>query len=157
MSEWGTTTRVGSVVTLANGDVYPGEIHLVDWLHHRAGPEKPLEMLNRAEAFFPLTQEGGETVFLSKAQVAVVACEWPPQGWPPEGMESVPDPGRRISMLVRLTSGQEFRGETVVALPTGRDRTLDYLNGTGAFFQLVSEGSPRLINRAHVSVVRPLD
>jgi len=157
MSDWGTTTRVRSVVTLANGEVYPGEIHLLDWLHHRAGPETPLEMLNRQEAFFPVTQEGGDTVFLPKAQVAVVMCEWPPEGWPPEGMEPLPAPGRRISMLVRLASSQEFRGETVVALPTGRDRALDYLNGTGAFFQLVSEGVPRLINRAHVSAVRPLD
>jgi hypothetical protein len=72
-------------------------------------------------------------------------------------MEPLPDPGRRMAMVVRLASGQEFRGETVAALPTGRDRTLDYLNGIGSFFQLVFEGVPRLFNRAHVSVVRPLD
>ena len=72
MSEWGTTTRVRSVITLANGEVYPGYIHLVDWAHYRAGPETPVEMLNRAQSFFPLTQEDGAAVFLPKAQVAMV-------------------------------------------------------------------------------------
>ena len=47
MSEWGTTTRVRSVITLANGEVYPGYIHVTDWAHYRAGPETPVEMLNR--------------------------------------------------------------------------------------------------------------
>lgn len=157
MSEWGTTTRVRAVVTLANGEVYPGEIHLVDWVHHRAGPETPLEMLNRGEGFFPLTQDGGTTVFVPKAQVALVTCEWPPHGWPPEGMEPLPDPERRIGLLVRLSSGEEYRGNAAVALRAGRGRALDYLNESGAFFQLVTEDVPRLINRAHVSVVRPLD
>jgi hypothetical protein len=156
MSEWGTTTRVRSLVTLANGEVYPGEIHLIDWVHHHAGPETPLEMLNRPEGFFPVTQESG-TVFVPKNQVAMVTCEWPPPGWPPDGIVLVPDPDRRISLLVRLASGEELRGEAAMPLRAGHERALDYLNESGSFFQLVTEDVPRLINRAHVSVVRPLD
>jgi len=156
MSEWGTTTRVRALVTLANGEVYPGEIHLIDGVHHHAGPETPLEMLNRPEGFFPLTQESG-TVFVPKPQVAMVTCEWPPQGWPPDGIVLLPDPERRVSMLVRLASGEELRGEAAMAMRAGRGRTLDYLNESGSFFQLVTEDVPRLINRVHVSVVRPLD
>lgn len=156
MSDWGTTTRVRSVVTLANGEVYPGEIHLIDWVHHHAGPETPLEMLNRPEGFFPVTQENG-TVFVPKAQVAMVTCEWPPQGWPPDGIVLLPDPERRVALQVRLASGEELRGEAAMAPRTGHGRALDYLNETGSFFQLVTEDVPRLINRAHVSVVRPLD
>jgi hypothetical protein len=46
MSEWGLTTRVRAVVTLRNGALYPGYLHLMDGVH--AGvPESPLEMLNR--------------------------------------------------------------------------------------------------------------
>jgi len=156
MSEWGTTTRIRSLVTLANGEVYPGEIHLVDWVHHHAGPETPLEMLNRPEGFFPVTQEHG-TVFIPKAQVAMVTCEWPPQGWPPDGIVLLPDPELRVSLLVRLASGEELRGDAAMVLRNGRGRALDYLNEAGAFFQLVTDNIPRLINRAHVSVVRPLD
>lgn len=156
MSEWGTTTRVSAVVTLANGEVYPGEIHLIDWVHHHAGPETPLEMLNRPEGFFPVTQDTG-TVFVPKAQVAMVTCEWPPHGWPPDGIVLLPDPDRRISLLVRLASGEELRGVAAMAVRTGHGRALDYLNESGPFFQLVTEDVPRLINRAHVCIVRPLD
>jgi hypothetical protein len=69
----------------------------------------------------------------------------------------VPDPDRRISLLVRLASGEELRGEAAMPLRAGHERALDYLNESGSFFQLVTEDVPRLINRAHVSVVRPLD
>jgi hypothetical protein len=157
MSEWGTTTRVRSVVTLANGEVYPGYVHLIDWVHHRAGPETPIEMLNRPEGFFPVTQDDGAAIFLPKEQVAMVTCEWPPEGWPPEGMELLPEHGRRVGIEVRLATGEQFRGEVSVALPTGKARALDYLNASQAFFQLVTDGAPRIFNRAHVSIVRPLD
>jgi hypothetical protein len=157
MSDWGTTTRVRSVVTLANGEVYPGYIHLLDWAHFRAGPETPIEMLNRPEGFFPVTQDAGGAVFLPKAQVAMVTCEWPPEGWPPEGMELLPDAGERFMIEVRLANGEIFRGEVSVSLPRGRARALDYLNAAAPFFQLVTDGAPRIFNRSHVSVVRPLD
>ena len=156
MSDWGTTTRVRSLVTLANGEVYPGEIHLVDWVHHHAGPETPLEMLNRQDAFFPVTQESG-TVIVPKTQVAMVTCEWPPPGWPPEGIVLLPDPELRLGLLVRLASGEELRGEAAMNLRNGHGRALDFLNESGSFVQLVTEGVPRLINRSHVSIVRPLD
>ena len=49
MSDWGITTQ------------YP------------PGPETPLEMLDRADAFFALTLAGGVT-FIPKTQVVVVSC-----------------------------------------------------------------------------------
>ena len=113
-------------------------------------------MLNRPEGFFPVTQESG-TVFVPKSQVAMVTCEWPPQGWPPEGMVLLPDPDRRVALLVRLAGGEEIRGEAAMVARNGHGRALDFLNESGQFFQLVTEGFPRLINRSHVSIVRPLD
>lgn len=157
MSEWGTTTRVRAVVTLANGEVYPGYIHLEDWAHFRAGPETPVEMLNRPLGFFPVTQEDGAAIFIPKAQVAMVTCEWPPDGWPPDGMELLPEAGQRFGIEVQLANGEVFRGQVSGALPRGQARALDYLNASEPFFQLVTDGAPRIFNRAHVSVVRPLD
>jgi len=58
---------------------------------------------------------------------------------------------------VRLASGEELRGEAAMILRNGHGRPLDFLNESGQFFQLVTEGVPRLINRSHVSIVRPLD
>jgi hypothetical protein len=45
----------------------------------------------------------------------------------------------------------------VAILPRRHSRALDYLNSVAPFYQLNVDGGVRLINRAHVQVVRPLD
>jgi hypothetical protein len=152
MSDWGPTTQVRAVVTLAGGDTYPGHLHLLDGKHARGLPETPLEMANRAEGFFALTLGDGEAYLVSKDQVAMIMCEWPP-----ENAELVDLEGRRIRLQIRLAGGEEVVGETVAILPRRHSRALDYLNSVTPFFQLNVDGGVRLINRAHVQVVRPLD
>lgn len=152
MNEWGTTTRVRAVVTMAGGGTFPGHLHLQDGLHGPGRPETPLEMVNRREGFFALTLGDGTVFLASKAQVATVLCEWPP-----EHVADLPEPGRRIRLEVQLAGGEEVSGETTAVLPPVHSRVLDYLNSVAPFFQLQAEGGVRLINRAHVQVVRPLD
>ena len=74
MSDWATTRRLPAAVTLAGGDVAIGELHLQPIVAHHDGPESPVEMLNRAEEFFPLALADGGVIFLSKSTVAFVAC-----------------------------------------------------------------------------------
>ena len=152
MSDWGPTTRVRAVVTLAGGETYPGHLHLLDGKHARGLPETPLEMVNRPEGFFALTLGDGEAYLVSKRQVAMIVCEWPP-----EDAEELELQGRRIRLQVRLIGGEEVVGETVAVLPAGHARVLDYLNSVRPFFQLNADRGVRLINQAHVQVVRPLD
>jgi len=151
MSEWGLTTRVRAVVTLRNGALYPGYLHLMDGVH--AGvPESPLEMLNRPGGFFPLTLDDGSVSFLSKTQVAMVAPEWPL-----EGIEAWAVPGRRVRLMVSLTSGEQLVGDVTVSGPVGHNRPIDHLNGTGPFFELELGSGRRLLHGAWVSVIRPLE
>lgn len=151
MSEWGLTTRVRAVVTLASGALYPGYLHLLDGVH--AGvPETPLEMLNRPGGFFPLTLDDGSVFLMAKAQVAQVVPEWPP-----EDAESWQEPGRRVRLQVTMTSGEELVGEAVVSGPAGHSRPIDYLNAPGPFFEIEVGAGPRLLSGAWVSVIRPLD
>lgn len=153
MNEWGATVRVDAVVTVAGGDVYPGRIHLMGGLHWQAGPETPLEMLNRPDGFFPLTEEDGATRFFSKSQVVMVVADWPPADLALEEIAV----GDRHGLLVELTTDEEFTGEVIVSLPPTRTRTLDYLNALTPFFPLQTSSGVRLINRGHVRVARPLD
>ena len=153
MSDWATTRRLPAAVTLAGGDVAIGELHLQPIVAHHDGPESPVEMLNRAEEFFPLALADGGVIFLSKSTVAFVAC----------ATTDVPDqdPARleatvRVELDVRIP-GAEYRGMAALELPPTRARTLDYLNGAGRFFAIVSGPTTRFINRAHVRSVRPLD
>src|SRR5678816_1635019 len=77
MSDWGSTSRISARVTLADGAVLEGELHLASRPSYPPGPETPIEMLNRADPFFALIPREGGVVFLPKAGVSVVACPEP--------------------------------------------------------------------------------
>jgi hypothetical protein len=66
MSEWGTTTRVRSLVTLANGEVYrrdsPDRLGAPS-----CGTRNPARDAQPPRGFFPVTQESG-TVFVPKTR-----------------------------------------------------------------------------------------
>lgn len=153
MGDWASTERISADISLAEQAGLKGELHLQGRVAHHDGPETPLEMLNRPDAFFPVTLEQGKIAFLAKAQVAVVACS-------PEVGHADPErasAAKTIALEIVMAGGAEFRGWAALELPPTKARTLDYLNAAGLFFSLQGEDATRFINRAHVRVVRPLD
>jgi hypothetical protein len=153
MGDWASTERISADISLADQARLSGELHVQGRVAHHDGPETPLEMLNRSDPFFPVTLDQGNVAFLAKSQVAVVSCA-------PHLGQSDPErasAAKTIALEIVMAGGQEFRGWATLELPPTRARTLDYLNAAGAFFSLQGEDAMRLINRAHVRVVRPLD
>jgi hypothetical protein len=153
MSDWGSTNRVPAEVTLAEGLIFSGELHLLTRPAYPPGPETPLEMLNRSDTFFALTLPDGGVTFLPKAQVSLISCR-------DEGPLTDPDrvsAAKSVSLEVVLQGGQEFRGIATLELPPNRARALDYVNGPGAFFALWTDGIARYINKARVRLIHPLD
>lgn len=151
MSDWGLTTPVRAVVTLGDGAIHPGHLHLMAGMH--AGiPESPLEMLNRPAGFFPLTGDDGSVSLVSKAQVAMVAPEWPL-----EGIEAWAAPGRKVRVEVTLARGDQLTGEMTTSGPVGHNRPIDYLNRTRPFFELEVGSGVRLLHGAWVATIRPLE
>lgn len=153
MSNWATTHRVPAAVMLAGGEVVMGELHLQERVPHRDGPESPLELLNRSDPFFVIAVAEGGVAFFSKERVAVVSCattDLPGQD-PQRASVSI-----HAEMDVRL-DGAEYRGRVAYELPPTRTRTLDFLNGSGRYFGLVTGTTTRFVNRSHVRLIRPLD
>jgi hypothetical protein len=153
VSDWAETRRVAASVIVAGGDVIIGELHLQPGVAYREGPESPVEMLNRAESFFPLALADGGVAFLSKDTVVVVSCATADM--------PAPDPARagaqsHVEMEVKLV-GAEYRGRADLEMPPTRGRTLDYLNAGGRFFGLVTGTTIRFLNRSYVRSIRPLD
>jgi hypothetical protein len=153
MSDWGATQRVSAKVVLAEGVVLAGELHLLVRATHPSETESPLEMLNRDDPFFALTQPEGGVTFVSKAQVAVVSCQ---------DQEVLDDPERisaakLVELAVELTDGVEYRGRSTFELPPARARALDYVNGPGRFFTLRTDDITQYINKTLVRRIRPLD
>jgi hypothetical protein len=153
MSDWGATQRVSAKVVLAEGVVLAGELHLLARATYPSDTESPLEMLNRDDPFFALTQPEGGVTFISKAQVSVVSCQ---------DQQAVDDPDRAsaaklVELAVQLTDGVEYRGRSSFELPPARARALDYVNAPGRFFTLRTDDITQYINKSLVRLIRPLD
>ena len=152
MSDWGITTKVPAEVMLVEGIVLSGDLHLYARPTYPPGPETPLEMLNREDAFFALTLDGGVT-FLPKTQVVVVSCRDQAPLTDPDRVSAA----RLIELEVVVQGGAEFRGHAALEFPPSRGRTLDYLNGPGIFFALGADDVSWYINKSRVRLARLLD
>ena len=153
MSSWAATARVAAEVTLSEGVVLTGEVHVQMSVPHRDGPETPEEMLNRSEAFFPLSLGGGEVTFVAKEQVALVTCAAEPDALDPERAYAA----KRIWLRVVMAGGRELEGWGAEELPPARSRALDFLNQPGRFFSIHTGDAVRHVSRAHVRTVYPSD
>ena len=153
MNDWGFTNKVPAEIVLAEGIVLRGDLHLLARPAYPPGPETPLEMLCRGDAFFALTLSAGGVAFVPKAQTAVVGCRDQAALIDPDRASAA----RLIGLEVVLHGGAEYRGHASFELPPSRGRALDYLNGSGAFFSLWSDDVTWYINKSLVRFARPLD
>ncbi len=152
-SSWLSTERVTAEILLADGATLEGALHLQARVAHRDGGETPLEMLNRAEHFFPVSTPGGGVVFVSKAQVALVRIA--PDAVAAEAPEARLAP--EVELEVTMHGGTVRLGRARLLLPPTRTRALDYVNSQDPFFALRGPEGLLLIGRTHVRLVRPLD
>ena len=149
---WGSTFRVRAEVLVTGGRTLTGFLHLQPLALSHSGPETPEDVLNRDEAFFPLTSES-QTMFLAKSQVIAVTVT---TVLPVRDIDRV-EAARTLGMQVELSDGSEFVGAVTSELPPDRARVLDYLNHAHGFFCLVDQDAMRFVNRVHVRLVTPLD
>ncbi len=150
---WGSIYQEEARVVFADGGAIDGHLHLLARVNHPAGPETPLDMLNRADAFFALTGAEAGPVLVSKAQAAVVSCG---QGALPADPERL-SAARLVPIDVVMANGLELRGQSALELPPVRNRTLDFVNAPGQFFALWSGDVTHFVNKALVRLIRPLD
>ena len=67
---WGSIYQEEARVVFHDGSAIEGHLHLLSRVNYPPGPETPLEMLNRPDAFFALTGAEGGPVLIAKAQAA---------------------------------------------------------------------------------------
>ena len=152
MTDWASTCRIAARVTLAEGLVIQGEVHLQPRVAWRDGPETPVEMLNRPDAFFPMALPHAEIVFVAKEQVAALFYG---EAVAPDDPERA-TVARMIPLEVMMVGGVELRGIAASELPPPRARALDFLNAPERFFTLHTNDGTVCLNRRFVRAVRPL-
>jgi hypothetical protein len=150
---WNSTLRVQAEVLLAGGRVLTGFLHLQPLSSAHSGPETPEDLLNRHDAFFPLTGEDQRTLFVSKDQVMAVGIAAGAVLEDPDRVIA----SRSLSLRVELSDGTEFAGIVNLEQPPTRSRSLDFFNEPLSFFALHAPEAVRFINRRQVRVVNPFD
>ncbi len=150
MNDWATTQRVCGEVVFTSGESLQGDVHLQFRRGAPGSTESPLEMLNRAEAFFALTLESGDVRLVAKTQVTAVALG---------DLRIDPSPAvvEHKALFVHMADGRDYAGDVEIDLPPPATRSIDFLNQPEAFFALVSADGLWCLNRRHICHVRPQD
>lgn len=128
---------------------------MMERVPQHAGPETPLDMLNRPEAFFPFRskEDGTGVLLVAKARAVTLTVAQP----------KVEDSARlsaakKAMFEVTLADASKLSGWATLELPEHHSRLLDYLNAVAQpFFALTTASEMHLINRAHVLYARPED
>lgn len=138
---------------LTEGFHRQGHIFLMERVPHHTGPETPLEMLNRAEGFFPFRPTPDGTILLvTKARTMTLST---PRG------AAAQDPARvsaakRAGIELTLADGSRLSGWATLELPDHHQRLLDYLNASvEPFFAVTTADQAIHVNRAHVLFAQP--
>ncbi|MFN2572425.1 MAG: hypothetical protein ABR537_12590 [Gemmatimonadales bacterium] len=146
---------IGASLRLTAGTPREGEIYVMERVPQHAGPETPLDMLNRPEPFFPFrSKETADGVLLiAKARTVTLTVS------PSEPADSARlSAAKQASLEVTLADGSTLRGWATLELPQHHSRLLDYLNASAEpFFAIANADHVHLVNRAHVLYARPED
>lgn len=141
------------VVKLHSRETLVGDMFLQPYGRWDGGAERPIDILNAAERFFPLNSDTGEIVLVAKDQVVSVACD---------RVDGEEDPQtavtRRVALEVRLIHGDTFTGTALLEVPEDHARVLDFLNRwKPRFLPLHTTDGQLLVNRSMIERVRSLD
>ena len=145
--------RLEITLTLIGGEQLRGHIFVQPHPYARRGREEPIDLFNEPDPFFPLEVDGGEMLLIAKDRVVEVS------GIKAAEDDDVRRASARMALLqVTLTGGIVHFGSMRLELPSDRPRLLDYLNcSTDRFLTLYADRDLRLVNRAMIERVRPLD
>jgi hypothetical protein len=143
-------------ILTVGGEMLNGFVFVQPYHPARRGPELPVDVLNHSSAYFPLeTNEG--VVLLAKAAVAEVDYAAHEQD---ESVGTAPI-GVSVSLDITMSGGRSFSGSIAVEAPVNTPRLLDFMNrvavGSERFLLLRDNGRVRLVNRACIVAIRPLN
>ena len=132
-----------------------GQIYVMERVPQHAGPETPLDMLNRAEGFFAFRPKGDGAGVQLVAKARTVSLTVP--ATQPEDTARL-SAAKRAHLEITLADGSQVSGWATIELPQHHSRLLDYLNTSSEpFFAIADDDGVHLVNRAHVLYARPED
>lgn len=147
---------IPAVLLQTGGGKRTGEIYVMEGVPQHAGPETPLDMLNRPEGFFPFrpTDDGHTVLLVSKARTVALTVPRATTSEDPDRISAA----RTGRLELTLADGSRLSGSATIEMPQHHSRLLDYLNASAEpFFAITTADEVHLVNRAHVLYARPED
>ena len=146
--------RCRVIVRTHSGETITGEIFLQPFARPGGENERPQDILNNTDPFFPVALADGDTLLVAKEQVLELSMDRDDDEEP----DAIDALARPMVVEIRLVSGEKHAGAIFLEMPTERPRLLDFLNRDSERF-LTLHGTERrfLINRRGIEHVRPLD
>jgi hypothetical protein len=136
------------------GEMLAGKVFVQPYSPLRQGRERPIDIMNAFEPYFPMQTDAG-MVLVAKSAIAELDYE---DDTDEENYGTLPV-GVSITLSVTMSGGKRYSGAIRVAGPVNSPRLLDFMNrlamGEERFLAVRSEGRVRLLNRAHIETVRP--
>lgn len=146
---------IPATLLLAGGGTREGDVYVMERVPQHTGPETPLDMLNRAEAFFPFRshKEGERVLLVAKARTVSLTVPHP------KDLDRARlSAAKQVNLDLTLADGSKLSGWATVEMPQYHSRLLDYLNASPEpFFAITTSDAVHLVNRAHVLFVHPED
>lgn len=144
--------RLAITLTMAGGEALHGHIFVQPGGYGAATREGPRELFNGPDPFFPIELDDGQVMLISKTHVLEVS-ELPAADEDVLGAEAP-----MTLVQVTLVGGVDHFGSMRLEVRADRPRLVDYLNACHErFLTLHTDHGVRLINRALIARVRPLD
>jgi hypothetical protein len=152
---------VPATLLLTAGGRREGEIYVMERVPQHAGPETPLDMLNRPEGFFPFRPktDGAAILLVTKARTVTLTIPRTIASEDPARLSAA----RTGRLELTLADGSQLNGWVTIEMPQHHSRLLDYLNAAPPgppgepFFAISTADEIHLVNRAHVLFARPED
>jgi hypothetical protein len=134
-------------VVLRDGRRLEGDVFLRPVSRHRSRPEDPIDMLNDAEPFFVLANNG-VGVLVAKANVAYAETAY-------DGEADFEAPVLGVPVEVTMTDGNVCKGNIFLETRSDRPRLLDFLNAyRDRFVPVVDVRKMFLVNTQTIAHVR---
>jgi hypothetical protein len=135
-------------LTTIGGVALSGHVFVQPYSPLRGGRERPTDVLNSHDPYFPLETEDG---FVLVAKAATAELDYQDDETPQEyGM--LP-----LDVTLTVSGGQKYTGSIWVEGPVNTPRLLDFMNRDtkgGRFLTLYDGSRVRLINRACIETIR---
>ncbi|MCW5827819.1 MAG: hypothetical protein KIT79_00750 [Deltaproteobacteria bacterium] len=139
------------MVRLTNGNAHKGDFLLAAQAEQHHGAERVKDLLNGSGEMVPLFSHLHNTpILLNKRHIEMVELTEPDLA---SDADRDTDFAIHRQALLIMDSGSKLRGDLVVTMPSGHDRTLDFLNRGERFVYLESRDGTKIINLLHVIAV----